>query len=285
MASITVKHIYHTIVHLFAAVGFFFTVVFVGMQFNIFTVKGSIASRNDFFLNATTTVKGFEDAPSCVDAKPVCDWNQTREWQVIKAGLEKDKEVINQVATRTNVPPRIIASVVVPEQLRFFSSSREVFKRYFEPLKILGSLTQFSLGVSGIKPETANLIEEHMVASTSPYYVGDQYATLLLYGTSTHSDALQYDRLTNEKDHHYSYLYTALFLKQIMAQWEKNGTPIATKPGVMATLFNLGFVRSIPKTNPLIGGATIKVGGKSYAYGEIGQLFFDSDELQDVFPR
>ncbi len=53
----------------------------------------------------------------------------------------------------------MIASVVVPEQTRFFTSNREVFKRYFEPLKILGSLSQFSLGVSGIKEDTAIQIE------------------------------------------------------------------------------------------------------------------------------
>ncbi|MGM3099375.1 hypothetical protein, partial [Bacillus cereus group sp. BC327] len=83
-------------------------------------------------------------------------------------------------------------SVVVPEQTRFFTSNREVFKRYFEPLKILGSLSQFSLGVSGIKEETAIQIENQALDSTSPFYPGLGMAALFSYAATTtpHDDAL-----------------------------------------------------------------------------------------------
>ena len=64
----------------------------------------------------------------------------------------------------------MIVATVAPEQIRFFTSNRESFKKYLEPLKILVSLSKFSLGVSGIKQETANKIEEYANNPTSPFY-------------------------------------------------------------------------------------------------------------------
>ena len=124
-----------SIVGLFAVIGVAFVIVFIAMQFGLFNVRGSIDARNQFFL-ASSTPEAL--AQPCDDkTKSVCDWNQTPEWDVVKGGLEKDAAVIQRVARETGIPARLIASVVIPEQIRFFTSEREVFKRYFEPLKVL----------------------------------------------------------------------------------------------------------------------------------------------------
>lgn len=280
------KYLYFVVVHIFAGVGLLFSFVFVGMQLNLFSVKGSIAERNSFFQNGTSSPALSKDEYRCTDGKTTCDLFLTPEWQTVSYGLTKDAPLLQKVAKETGVPVRLLVSLAVPEQLRFFSAEREVYKKYFEPLKILGTMSQFSLGVTGIKPHTAEMIENHLLATTSPYYLGKEFETILSYPDGADKDKEQYLRLTNSKDHYYSYLYTAIFIKEIESSWKAAGFPISKEnQGVYATLFNLGFEKSLPNAHPKVGGAFIKLGGKSYTYGEIASRFIASDELVSLFPK
>lgn len=278
-----IKYVLWGIVGIFALIGVTFTVVFVGMQFGLFNVRGSSTDRNQFF---GATVKTMSNTPACSDtSQKMCAWNATPEWAAIKGGLEKDEAVISRVSTETGVAKRLLAAVVVPEQTRFFTAEREVFKRYFEPLKILGSMSQFSLGVSGIKQETANAIEEYAASTTSPFYPGAGMDTLIAYSSSAAHDTELYNRLTDSKNHYYSYLYTALYIKEVEAQWQAAGFDISNNPGAVVTLFNIGFQNSKPNATPSAGGAYISSGGTTYTYGELGADFYNSDELTDIFPK
>jgi len=272
-----------TLVGFFATIGFVFTAVFIGMQFEWFNVRGSSIERNKFFINASSTPL---EIP-CVDkTKKFCEWSETPEWEVIKNGLQKDSEIIARVSKETGVSQRMMATVVIPEQARFFTSEREVFKRYFEPMKILGSMSQFSLGVSGIKIKTALEIEVNLANEKSQFYPGPNFATLVTYASSTPDREKElYNRLTDDKDHYYSYLYTALFIKEIESQWKANGFDISANPEVVATLFNIGFDGSTPNPNPKVGGTAINLGGKKYIYGELGGNFYRSEELTDIFAK
>ncbi len=283
------KTILFIILVIFAVIGMAFTAVFFGMRLGIFNVRGAIGERNTFFTQAsasTNTDLVVAPAPAtnpCTDSvESVCDWNQTTEWQVVKGGLEKDLPVIARVSAETGVPPRMIAAVVVPEQTRFFTANREVFKRYFEPLKILGSLSQFSLGVSGIKEDTAKAIEAHASDPTSPFYPGSDMTALFTYATTDVHDTVLFNRLTDAHDHYYQYLYTALFIKEVEAQWQRAGYDISDRPDVIVTIFNIGFGKSVPKADPQSGGAVITSGGHDYTYGDLGGLFYASDELPDL---
>ena len=169
--------------------------------------------------------------------------------------------------------------------MRFFTSNREVFKRYFEPLKILGSLSQFSLGVSGIKQETAEKIEQYANDPSSPFYPGEGMGGLIRYEDGADRDAELFARLTDAKDHYYSLLYTALYIREIEEQWKRAGFDISENPEAVATLFNIGFQASNPNANPRAAGATIETGGRSYSYGALGGLFYESDELAGDFPK
>lgn len=272
----------------FALVGLAFTAIFIGMQSGLFNVKGSIAGRNAFFLGTTTPTGGKPALPAkpCDDAsQKVCDWNATPEWAVVRGGLTKDQALIARVSSETGVPARLIASAVIPEQIRFFTAEREVFKRYFEPLKILGTLSQFSLGVSGIKPDTAKQIEAYASDPTSPFFPGDGIAALIAYAPGDDHDAVLYARLTDEKNHYYSYVYTAIFIKEIAAQWSGAGYDITRNAGAIVTLFNIGFEKSHPNAAPQTAGAPITVGGTTYSFGELGEKFYASDELSAEFSR
>jgi len=293
-----------TIIGAFALIGMAGTSVFVAMQYGLLNVRGSIVERNASFgpvativktiassTNATSTLVTPDDTGNgCrtgLDQATPCAWNETAAWDVVKGGLTKDAAIINRVASETDVPARMIVASVVPEQTRFFTDNREVFKRYFEPLKILGTMSKFSLGVSGIKQDTGANIELYANATTSPFYPGDTIAPLLAYPASDSTDTATglFNRLTDEKNHYYSYLYTAAYLKEITAQWAAAGFDVSNRPDVLVTLFNLGFNASEPKANPKVAGAPITTGGQQYSFGYLGTLFYQSDELTNLFPR
>lgn len=281
------KIILLSILGLFAAIGLLFSAVFVAMQFGLLNVRGSSIERNAFFATDTNTPSASIPSTPCVNEnEKTCIWNETPEWMVVEGGLTKDAAVIARVASDTGVSSRMIASVVIPEQIRFFTSEREVFKRYFEPLKILGSLSQFSLGVSGIKQETARKVEEYANDPSSVFYPGSEARILIAYPASiADKDAELFRRLTDDKDHYYSYLYTALYIKEVLAQWRAAGFDIANNPEAVVTLFNIGFANSHPNATPQVGGAGITVGGRTYAFGELGSAFYRSELLLSVFPR
>ena len=288
-----------TIIVIFALIGIVFTGVFFAMKFGLTNVRGSIEERDSFFgkvpafsfgSNASSSGKNTEPVGNgCKDGldqtKP-CGWSETVQWEVVKGGLSKDASVIKRVSVETGVPARMIAASVVPEQVRFFTDNREVFKRYFEPLKILASLSQFSLGVSGIKQKTAQDIEMYANDPASQFYPGDGMAALFAYSSSTPDKEKElFNRLSDDKNHYYSYLYTALYLKEITAQWQKAGFDVKDRPDVLVTLFNLGFNASEPKADPKAAGANITIGATKYTFGTLGALFWHSDELVVEFPR
>ena len=264
---------------LLAVIGLIFTVVFIGMRFNLFSVRGSIDERNLFFTqSATSSVsdieQGVKQCISNVRAKAFPGvsfaWISSPEWQTLSSALKKDQGSIDKAAQAAGIPSRLLVSVVISEQLRFFTSDRESFKKFFEPLKILGSLSQFSLGVSGVKPETAKMIESNLKDPSSPYYISKEYENIL--GTS--SDTEIFNRLTDSHDHYYSYLYTALYIREVEEQWKKAGYDISQKPEILSTLFNLGFKHSNPNPNPVVAGSEITIGGGTYTFGRLSYEFW-----------
>lgn len=215
--------------------------------------------------------------------KSVFEWMNIPEWQDFKLAVAKDKHLIDSAAYLTGVEPRLIVAVLVGEQIRLFNSSREAYKKWIGPLKILSVETTFSLGVTGIKVPTAQTIEKNLKDSTSIFYLGKQYENLLDFKTSNIQQE-RFKRLTSYDDHFYSYLYAALNVKQIMKQWERTGYPIDERPEILATLYNIGFEVSVPKENPLVGGSGINIKGTKYSFGAVAYEFYYSGELFDMFP-
>ena len=273
--------IFKIIIYLFALIGFVFVGVFIGMQFGFFNVRGSNAARN-VSLNIPQT----QPVQDCTDTtEKKCNWNETIEWNVLQTAFTKDSVIINQVSAQVGISPMMLVATISPEQIRFFTSNRESFKKYFEPLKILVSLSKFSLGVSGIKEDTAKQIEAYANDPTSPFYPGREVASLIAYKPGVDHDTELFNRLTDEHNHYYSYLYTALFIKEVENQWATAGFDITQKPEVTATLFNLGFDQSIPKANPIVSGSSITLAGNTYIYGELGALVYNSNEFNTIFSK
>jgi len=213
----------------------------------------------------------------------VFGWMNIAEWSDFKIAVTKDKPLIDSVANLTNVEPRMIVAVLVGEQIRLFNSDREAYKRWIGPLKILSVESTFSLGVTGIKVETAQVIERNLKDRQSVFYLGEKYEHLLDFQTD-YPETERYKRLTDYKNHFYSYLYAALNIKQLKMQWQRSGFPIDDRPEILATLFNIGFEGSVPKANPLVGGSTLMIHDKPYSFGSIAFEYYYSGEQFDLFP-
>ena len=251
--------------------------VFIAMQFNLTQVEGSVDSKSNLY----NSIQDVFTRKEQVAKTP--DWAKTDDWTVIRRGLTKDKAQIEKASNVSGVPVRTILAPVVVEQFRYFGSNRELLKKLFLPLQALGNSVKFSYGIAGVKIATAEQIEANLKDPASPYYLGSSYEHLLDFKTKNR-DSERMARLTDDKNHYYSYLYTALFIKEIQTQWENAGYPVSNRPEITATIFNLGFMHSEPKADPEVGGSDITVNGKTYTFGGLAYQFFYSNELGKTFP-
>lgn len=239
-------------------------------------------------LQAIINKKKMSDKASNLSA---FDWTNIVEWKYFKEAVSKDKKYIDSAAKVAGVESRYIVACLVGEQVRLFNSRRERFKTFVAPLKSLALETNHSYGVTGIKENTAKNIEYYLTDITSRYYLGKNFEHVLDYDSTVnyrnkHNDtnSVRIQRLVQYKDHYYSYLYAGLFIKQIRMQWQRAGFPIDDRPEILASIFNLGYVKSVPKKNPSVGGSNFKVRDQEYTFGSVAYEFYYSGEMADLFP-
>ncbi len=213
----------------------------------------------------------------------VIPWMNDSAWPALKAAILKDSALIYEAARLTGVEPRLIVGCLVGEQVRLFNSKREMYKRYLGPMKVLSVQSQFSLGVNGIKDFTAMQVERNLTDTASIFYMGKPYEHILDFKTENHQ-AERISRLTNYRNHLYSYIYTGCILHQTMLQWRRSGYDIVNRPDILFTLFNLGFAASKPGPDPQCGGSHITVHDAIYTFGVICNDFYFSGELAEQFP-
>jgi hypothetical protein len=266
------KRLIQILTYVLAAVGLFFILGYAAVYLGLTNTPGGVDLGRRFRVET-----------SQIGQAKKLGWNEGEEWQTLNGAIEKDAKVINQAAKVAGVDPRLLTSCLVVEQLRLFYSEREVFKQVFSPLVILGTQSQFSWGVMGMKPETAKLVEQYLKDPASPYYLGARYEHLLDF-TTGNADEERFTRLVDEHDHYWSYLYSAIYLKQLQTAWATAGYPINNNVGVTATLFNIGFNKSEPKSAPQVGGAVININNIDYTFGSLAAQFYYSGELLKDFP-
>jgi len=267
------KIIFQGAVYVFALIGFFLTVGFIAIRLGWTKTSGIVDKQHDYF----------KDSTASVDQALNQGWAQSPEWQILEVAIAKDAPDIIKASNVAGVDPRLTVGPLVAEQLRLFTSEREIFKQIFSPLKILGVQSQYSWGVMGIKQDTAIRVESNLTATSSDFYLGPSYEHLLDFQTSDH-DSERFARLTDSKNRYYSYLYSALYIREIIEQWKKAGFDISDRPEVIATLYNIGFNNSRPNVNPSAGGAEIDVNGTTYSFGGLAGEFYRSNELTAEFP-
>lgn len=251
-----------------------------------FTIK---YKDNDAFIKSMNAVKSkTNDNKGSIYA-----WSNYKAWKQFCNALKSDKNAIDSVSRLTGVESRIIILCVVAEQLRMFNSGREKFKNFVYPYSRLILPTNRGYGVSGILEHTALRIEKTLFNRNDPFYPGDYFRNILNVRDSfpeLKRDTIKshrhttIQRLIKGGDHYYSYLYTALLLRQFQSHWEKAGFSLSNRPEILGTLFNLGYQKSKPKKNPSTGGSSFRIGDKSYTFGGLCYEFYYSGELQKEFP-
>lgn len=251
-------------VSVFAAIGLAALGAYVAISLHWTDVQGVVDAQRQSFSSDIAGSRAWIDSP---------------EWQALKIAMLKDQSDIDKAAKEAGVSPRFIIGPLMAEQLRLFSDDRELFKAVFAPLKILGVQSQYSWGVLGMKEGTAKEIEAGLADPSSPFYPGPSYAHLLDYSATTATDTARFERLTDPNSRYYSYLYAALYEKEILSQWKRAGFDISDRPEIVFTLYNIGFDHSVPNADPHSGGAEIDVGGHAYSFGELAADFYYSDEL------
>jgi hypothetical protein len=270
------KKIYNVALYSFAIIGFLLIMGFFISKSGLTDKVGIIDTNTDYYSKNR----------NIIDNKNYT-WLNTEEYISLKEALKNEKIVLSRVEKETNIKARLILSILFVEQMRLYTSNRELFKKIFEPLKILGVQSQFSWGILGLKQETLIQIEDNLASSTSTFYLGQTSKNLLSSNTTSTEEREneRFIRITDEHNSYYSYLYASLFIKQIINQWDKAGFDISNKPEILATLYNIGFSHSIPKANPQVGGAEIDINDTKYSFGKLAYEFYYSNELLDVFPR
>lgn len=269
--SIIIKSTFRVSIYIFSIIGLILVLGFFSVKFGLTNVFGVIDAQENSFLQKDAS--GYTRFPL----------SHTPEWIAFRQAVAKDKQLIEKTSKETGVPPRILISLLVPEQMRLFHSDRPLFKKIFEPLKILGSQSQFSWGIFGIKDETARAIENNLKDTSSPFYLGQSFENALNFKT-TDKDQERFSRIIDEHDHIYGYLYAALYIAQIEKQWKDAGFTIENRPEILATLWNIGFAHSNPNSDPKSGGAPIDIDGITYSFGTLAGSFYYSDEMIEIFP-
>jgi hypothetical protein len=269
------KIVLKILLYAFAAVGIVFTSVFLAIKLNLTKNLGFVDNNYDYFNKSRKLANNSSYS-----------WINTDEYSTIKIALSKEKTAMTLAEQKTGIKSRIIASILFVEQMRLYNSDTELFKKTFEPLKILGIQSQYSWGVLGLKEDTLIQIENNLKTSTSTFYLGKDYENMLDFPASTTDiGTARFNRVTEDHNQYYTYLYASLFLKQIEKQWKDFGFDISNRPEILATIYNIGFSHSKPNANPQVGGAEIDIGNNKYSFGRLAYEFYYSDELLDEFPR
>jgi len=205
-------------------------------------------------------------------------WANTESWQVVERAVLKDEKIIKRACAVLDLSPRTLVAILIVEQLRLYNTQREYFEKFFKPLEILASANKMAWGVMAIKEKAAIDIENNIKNPNSNFYLGSDYSHLLDFSTSNPTQE-RYNRLTDEHNHYYSYLYGGALVKELIAQWQKAGYDLSIRPEVISTLFNIGFTKSKPKADPQVGGSIITISNNDYTFGSLSHEFYYSGLL------
>jgi hypothetical protein len=180
------------------------------------------------------------------------------------------RDHIQSVATLFGIDPNIMRAAIMTEQIRWFYTYRWYIKNIIKSNKFIMVMSQMSYGIWGIKEATAMRIEEYFYTNYP-----DIYSTYFIYPEwylPTQYTNARISRLTQTNDFYYQILYIWGLIKMILDNWTNAGVDIASKPGIILTLYNFGDKEVNP--DPQVGGAEIEINGTNYSFGALGMILY-----------
>lgn len=144
--------------------------------------------------------------------------------------IYKHKNYIVKAASKFDINPVILASVIYTERHLNFDWTDQVFDK---ALAMVGKNS--SLGFCQVKLKTAYFIERQLLDSTSSFYLGSKYENILVLHQNPYNliNDLQIDSI--------NILYAAAYLKIIQNYWQNAGYSIDDKPEIIGSLYQLGL--------------------------------------------
>jgi len=173
------------------------------------------------------------------------------------------KEIISSASEKFDVNAAYLSAIIYTERTKNFDWTDEAFD---EVIARVGKNS--SLGFAQVKMKTAYFIERQLSDSTSDFYCGKKYESILKVSKTP------YFLIEKLKDDSTNILYAAAYLRIIQSFWSKNGYSIDDRPEIIGSLYQLGLfypsgiVRE-PHFNPKAN--------------KFGLIFKESTSLFDMF--
>jgi len=204
----------------------------------------------------------------------------------VHAVLIRNSEQIKKVGNELNLDPRIIASVIYVEQaqhaMRFTGKLEDFISSVVGGDTLLG-LAGASIGPYQLKASAVSQADSYLRDPSSEFYLGAQFENYL--------SEIPLNRFNSEEildDEQKAIKAIGVILAQFQKQWKEdsNGIDISNRPDILATLFNIGFKKSIPKKNPQSGGFVYyDISGVEKNFGDRSYDWYFSDKLTSIFPK
>ena len=132
-----------------------------------------------------------------------------------------------------DVNPKYLAAIIYTERTKNYDWTDEAFD---EVMARVGKNS--SIGFSQVKIKTAYFIEKQLTDSTSKFYCGNKYESILELSRSP------FKLIEKLKDDSLNILYAAGYLRLIQTFWSESGYSIDNKPEIIGSLYQLGLFHS-----------------------------------------
>lgn len=147
--------------------------------------------------------------------------------------IERNNKFFKNASQQFDVNKQYLKSIVLVERLLNFDWSDNALDEIFAR-----SGLNSSIGFCQVKIKTAYFIEKQLNDSTSKFYPGYKYFSLLKISKSP-TELMQ--KLQNDS---LNIMYAAAYLKIIINLWEKAGHTIQNRPDILGTLYSTGLFKA-----------------------------------------
>lgn len=180
---------------------------------------------------------------------------------------KKYKDHIILASQIFNLNPNIIKSCIFVEQLRAFYTFKWLFKSVAQTNTYLTVMSKQSFWVGGMKLETAAQFEDRLQTNNN-----ELYQKYFAYPNQTNIWQQRLARLIDTKNYYYQVMYSAGILYQYSTERKNAGYNINNKPGLLATMYNIGY--STPHDNADIWWSFMNIEGDKYSFGGLAMLVY-----------
>jgi hypothetical protein len=199
-------------------------------------------------INRRAFIRGFILAPFFIYSSILAE-----DSTIIVSLINTNEKIIAVNCNMFDISPSVLSAIIYVERSMNYNWSDEA-------LDIILAKTghNSSIGFCQVKLKTAYWIEIQLSDSSSSYYPGVEYSSILPVSQ------IPGELISKLKNDSLNILYAAAYLRIIQSRWDDTGHSIDTRPDIIGTLYSTGLFYSdgterIPRKNPEANIFGIKV--------------------------